>query len=66
MATVLKFGTKQKLLRAQLDPALKEFLDEMLIPSLVKKYIRDNRLAPMPSNVRKSAERDATPTKENQ
>jgi len=49
MATAIQFGGKTKRPGAQLDPALKEFLDAVVIPALVKKYLSEhedeNRLA---------------------
>lgn len=49
MATAVQFGGKTKRLGAQLDPALKEFLDTVVIPALVKAYLSEhedeNRLA---------------------
>jgi hypothetical protein len=52
MATVAQFA---KPARANLDVALREFLDVVVIPALVKAYIAEcrgeNRLAMMPDNV---------------
>lgn len=43
---------------ARLDPALKEFLDAVVIPALVKEYLsehaRENRLALVPQGVTQS------------
>lgn len=60
MATVLQFA---KPTRAKLDPALKEFLDVVVIPALVKAYVKENEaqnhLAIMPNNVPQSASKDS-------
>jgi len=58
MTKVLQFGGKTKRPGAQLDPALKEFLDAVVIPALVKEYLseheRENRLALVPRGVTQS------------
>jgi hypothetical protein len=58
MATETQFGDKAKRSGAQLDPALKEFLDAVVIPALVKEYLseheRENRLALIPERVPQS------------
>jgi hypothetical protein len=58
MATVVQFGGKAKSRGAQLDPALKEFLDTIVIPALVKEYLsehaRENRLALVRNDVTQS------------
>jgi hypothetical protein len=63
MATAIQFGRKTKRRGAQLDPALKEFLDLVVIPALVKEYLREheceNRLALVPEGVTHSAARDS-------
>lgn len=63
MATVAQFGGKEKRLHAQLDPALKEFLDFVVIPALVKAYLvengGENRLALIPNGVTHSDARDS-------
>ena len=55
MATVLQFGAKASPRGSHLDPALKEFLDEVVIPALVKAYLLEsegeNRLAKTPNDV---------------
>ena len=55
MAAAAQFGGKAKRAGAQLDPALKEFLDAVVIPALVREYIseqeRENRLALVPEGV---------------
>jgi len=55
MATVLQFGGKASPRGTQLDPALKEFLDGVVIPALVKAYLLEsegeNRLAITPTAV---------------
>ena len=46
MAIVRQIGEKAGQPEGRLDPALKEFLDEVLIPALVKKFILEqNQLA---------------------
>lgn len=57
MADVVQFGSKARRASAKLDPALKEFLDEVLIPALVKKFLseRGNPLALIPEDVPQSA-----------
>jgi hypothetical protein len=63
MATAIQFGSKTKSRGAQLDPALKEFLDVVVIPALVKEYLleheRENRLALVPDGVTHSAANDS-------
>jgi hypothetical protein len=64
VATVAQFEGKAKRLRAQLDPALKEFLDVVVIPALVTKaYLVENgvenRLALIPNGVTHSDSRDS-------
>ena len=63
MATVAQFGVRKKRVVAQLDPALKEFLDAVVIPALVKAYLLENggenRLALMPNGVAHSDARDS-------
>lgn len=58
MATAVQIGGKTKRASTQLDPALKEFLDAVVIPALVKEYLseheRENRLALVPQGVTKS------------
>jgi len=46
MAAVVQFGNAREA-GEQLDPAVKEFLDEVVIPALVKKFLSEpeNRLA---------------------
>lgn len=39
MATALHFGCRSKQVGARLDPALKEFLDRVIVPILVKEYL---------------------------
>jgi hypothetical protein len=55
MATVAQFDDKPKRLGSRLDPALKEFLDVVVIPALVKAYlwenISENRLAIVPNHM---------------
>jgi hypothetical protein len=55
MTTVVQFGSKARRSGAQIDPALKEFLDAVMIPALVKEYIseqeRENRLALVPEGM---------------
>jgi hypothetical protein len=57
MTDVVKFGSKAGRAGAKLDPALKEFLDEVLIPALVQKFLTDrgNPLALIREDVRQSA-----------
>jgi hypothetical protein len=59
MANPLQFGRKKNQ-GAGLDPALKEFLDEVLIPTLVQKYLRDhdNQLAVVSEDVPEFAVQD--------
>jgi hypothetical protein len=63
MAMAIQFGSKGKARRAELDPALKEFLDVVVIPALVKEYLleheRENRLALVPEGVTHSGPRDS-------
>jgi hypothetical protein len=64
MSTVAQFGGKAKRLRVQLDPALKEFLDVVVIPALVKAYllenaVGENHLALLPNGVTHSDARDS-------
>ena len=58
MAMAVQFGGKTKRPGAQLDPALKEFLDAVVIPALVKEYLSEhgseNRLALAPQAVTQS------------
>jgi hypothetical protein len=58
MATAIQFGGKTKRPGAQLDPALKEFLDAVVIPALVKAYLSEhedeNRLALVSQGVTQS------------
>ena len=67
MATVLQLGAKPMPRGSQLHPTLKEFLDEVVIPALVKAYLMEsdaeNRLAIMPNNVPKSASENSLPIK---
>jgi hypothetical protein len=62
MATAIQFGSKTKP-RGTLDPALKEFLDLVVIPALVKEYLleheRENRLALVPEGVTQFASNDS-------
>jgi hypothetical protein len=55
MTTVAQFGSKAKRISTQLEPALKEFLDVVVIPALVKAYLlengSENHLAIMPNHV---------------
>jgi hypothetical protein len=55
MAAPVQFGSKARLQGAQVDLALKEFLDAVVIPALVKEYLleheRENRLALVPDSV---------------
>jgi hypothetical protein len=59
MASAIQFGGKAKRAGAQLDPALKVFLDSVVIPALVKEYLsehaRENRLALVPAGMTHSA-----------
>ena len=61
--SVAQFGGKEKRPRAQLDPALKEFLDAVVIPALVKAYLSEsaseNRLAIMLNDVTHSGSKDS-------
>ena len=63
MASAIQFGGKTKPRPAQLDPALKEFLDLIVIPALVKEYLREhecqNRLALVPEGVTHFAAKDS-------
>jgi hypothetical protein len=63
MTTVLQFGSKPTPRRRQLDPTLKEFLDVVVIPALVKAYVlenaRENRLAIAPGDMTHSASQDS-------
>ena len=63
MAPAVQFGGKAKRPGAQLDPTLKEFLDVIVIPALVKEYLlqqeRENRLALVPEGVTKFAAEDS-------
>jgi hypothetical protein len=58
MAAVVQFGGKAGSRGSQLDSALKEFLDAVVIPALVKEYLseheRENRLALVPECVTES------------
>jgi hypothetical protein len=64
MATIAQFDVRTKRPGAQLDPALREFLDAVVIPALVKAYLLENggenRLAIMPDDVTHSDSRDST------
>jgi hypothetical protein len=55
MATTCQFARKATSRDSLLDPALKEFLDAVVIPALVKAYIREdgvqNSLATVPNDV---------------
>jgi hypothetical protein len=50
---------------AKLDPALKEFLDVVVIPALVKAYLKEGeaekRLVIVPNNVRQSGSEASLP-----
>jgi hypothetical protein len=63
MTAVAQFG---KPTGAKLDPALKEFLDVVVIPALVRAYFlecgAENRLAIMPNNVRDSVTKESLST----
>ena len=54
-----QFGAEASQRGSQLDAGLKEFLDAVVIPALVKAYLSENgvenRLATMPNNVTHSA-----------
>lgn len=58
MAAVIQFGVKAGPRGSQLDSALKEFLDAVVIPALVKEYLsehdRENRLALLPESMTQS------------
>ena len=59
MATTIQFGQEARVrAKQQLEPRLKEFLDFVVIPALVKKYLlemkNENRLAIIPINVTQS------------
>jgi hypothetical protein len=64
MTTVFQSGSKATPKGSQLDPVLKEFLDVVVIPALVKAYLLENgsedRLAIMPNDVRHSDSKDST------
>jgi hypothetical protein len=55
MSTVLQFGVRRAARGSQLHPALKEFLDAVVIPALVKAYLlescSENRVAIVTSDV---------------
>jgi len=63
MAPAIQFGSNSKARRSELDPALKEFLDLVVIPALVKEYLqeheRENRLALVPESVTHFASNDS-------
>jgi len=63
MAALVQFGSKARPREAQLDPALKEFLDAVVIPALVREYLseheRENRLALVPEGVTQSVSEDS-------
>ena len=66
MASIVQFGATTKRAAEQLDPALKEFLDVVVIPALVSAYLLEyggeNHLAIMPNNVRDSATKESLST----
>jgi hypothetical protein len=68
MATAVQFGGKAKRPGAQLDPTLKEFLDVVVIPALVKAYLleecAENRLANTSNDVPHSGSKDSASAKE--
>ena len=64
MATAHQFGKKATPRGSQLDPALRDFLDAVVIPALVKAYLLENggenRLAIVPNDVTHSDSKDST------
>ena len=60
MPAALQFGAEATSRGSQLHPALKEFLDVVVIPALVKAYLLENcdenRLALVPNDVQHSEE----------
>ena len=62
MAGVVQFGRNAKAQGATLDPALKEFLDEIFIPALVEKYLKEskNHLAPVSEGMTQSLSMSAS------
>ena len=58
MANPVQFGGATKRAGKQLDPALKEFIDTVVVPALVKEYLsehqRENHLALIPEGVTQS------------
>lgn len=58
MPTTVQIGGRTKRPGAQLDPALKEFLDAVVIPALVKEYLSEhgseNRVALAPQAMTQS------------
>jgi hypothetical protein len=67
MAGVLQFGKRARSRGARLDPALREFLDTIVIPALVKEYVREyereNRLALSPQVVQHFTSEELSSTK---
>lgn len=67
MARVLQFDGKARSHNAELDPALREFLDTIVIPALVKEYVREyereNCLAPIPQGMKHFSPEDFAMTK---
>jgi hypothetical protein len=67
MSGVLQFGGKTRSPGARLDPALREFLDTIVIPALVKEYVREyereNRLALAPQSVKHFTSEDLASSK---
>jgi hypothetical protein len=67
MATIAQFDVRTKRPGAQLDPALREFLDAVVIPALVKAYLLEeggeNRLAITSNDVPHSGEKDSASAK---
>jgi hypothetical protein len=64
MVARVQFGGKTKRAGTRLDPALKEFLDAVVIPTLVKEYLlalqREKRLVVVRENVAHSAAESAS------
>lgn len=63
MSTVLQFDVKRAARGSQLHPALKEFLDAVVIPALVKAYLMEssgeNRVAIVTRNVPHSPSKES-------
>jgi hypothetical protein len=50
MASGTQFGSRARQLGERLDPALKEFLDAVVIPALVKEYLSEYQRETKPQN----------------